>query len=90
MTKAWQLVFTGQAIKQLKKLDISIQKQILDYLQEKVLKKSDPTVLGKALIGSKKGIWRYRTGNYRILCQIRTKEVMILVLDMAHRKNIYK
>lgn len=87
---SWTVTFTDQAVKQLKKLDKKAQVQIRNYIRTKVLASKDPTSLGKPLVGSKKGIWRYRTGNYRILCHINAQEVKILVLNVGHRKDIYK
>lgn len=88
--KPWKVLFTSQALKQLKKLDKQIQSQITEHLKLKVLKSKDLTSLGKPLSGPKKGIWRYRVGPYRILCHIHAKEITILVLTIGHRKHIYQ
>jgi mRNA interferase RelE/StbE len=64
------------------------RKKISEYLdQESLLKK--PKLFGKPLLYSHKGNWRYRVGDYRIICRIEEKELVILVLDVGHRKNIY-
>lgn len=51
---------------------------------------ANPRSSGKALQGEFKGLWRYRIGDYRVICQIKDKELVILVIDLAHRKDIYK
>ena len=71
------------------KVDKSTQKKIVSRL-EKISEYSDPEMFGKPLLGNKKGLWRFRVENYRVICQIKQKELIILVLDVGHRKNIYK
>lgn len=86
---AWTIKFDEFAAKQIKKLDKSIAKKILNYLKTKVMK-GDPLALGKPLLGEMDGLWRYRVENYRIICKIQNKELIVLVLRLGHRKNIYE
>lgn len=86
---AWKIEFKESAIKQLKKLDRPWQRLILDYLEKEVAASEDPRVKGKALVGDKKGLWRYRVGNYRIICKIQDSECIILALVIGHRKSVY-
>ena len=89
--KAWNdmtVILTPDAKKDLKKLDKSIQKKVSAYLDE-VAEIKNPRSRGKALIGNLMGMWRYRVGDYRILCKIKDEELIILVLEVGHRKNIY-
>lgn len=79
------VVYTPEAEKQFAKLDKPIQKRIKKYLDEI----KDPRSRGKALIGNLLGIWRYRVGDYRILCKIKDEELIILVLEVGHRSKIY-
>ena len=81
--------FSGKALKQLSKLDSSIQKRIIDFLTE-ISQLSDPRSRGKLLVGNLRGIWRYRVGVYRILCQIKDKELCIFVVEVGHRREIYE
>lgn len=85
----WTIKFSEFSTKQLKKMDKTIAKKILSYLRDKVLKQKDPRVLGKALMHDKSGLWRYRVDDYRIICEVVDHELMILVLRLGHRKNIY-
>ncbi|MEI0749779.1 type II toxin-antitoxin system RelE/ParE family toxin [Brachyspira pulli] len=79
---------TRTAKKSLEKLDRNIQKRILDFLSDlETLEK--PRVKGKSLKGELKEYWRYRVGDYRILSKIIDNELIILVIDIGHRKDIY-
>jgi len=89
MEKIWHIEFDDSARKALRKLDQQTQKKILSYLDTKIKNASDPTEFGKPLIGNLSGLWRYRVGDYRIICRIIKNEITILVLDVGHRKNIY-
>nr|CDL66139.1 unnamed protein product [uncultured bacterium] len=77
------------AIKELKTLDPPVRRLILDALEE-VSTLDDPRVRGKALTGSWGGFWRYRVGNYRIICEINDSELRILAVKVAHRSKAYK
>jgi mRNA interferase RelE/StbE len=74
--------------KQLRKLDRSIAKRIVDYLDEAGAL-DDPRSRGKGLIGDRTGIWRYRVGDYRVLCELRDSELVILALEVGHRRSVY-
>jgi mRNA interferase RelE/StbE len=80
---------SGVAAKQLKKLDQQAAKKIISYLRERVAKANDPTSMGKMLTGNKANMWRYRVGDYRIICDLKDTELTVLVLRLGHRKNIY-
>ncbi len=85
----WSVDLTTTAKKQLKKLDHQWQSKILNYLEDEVAILENPQVKGKALVGNKKGLWRYRVGDYRIICQIIDEELIILMVLVGHRKNVY-
>lgn len=75
----------------MEKLDRNIQKRILDFLSylETLETLENPRVKGKSLKGELKEYWRYRVGDYRILSKIIDNELIILVIDIGHRKDIY-
>jgi len=75
--------------KVLKKLDKPIAKKILDYLKNRVAERGDPRTFGKELKGNLANLWRYRVENYRIICKIDDEEMIVLVLKIGHRKDIY-
>ncbi len=79
---------TKTAKKSLEKLDITIQKRILDFLSELEIL-DNPRIKGKSLKGNLKEYWHYRVGDYRILSKIIDNELIIMVIDIGHRKNIY-
>lgn len=81
--------YSDDVRKQLSKLDNSIKKRIFDYMDE-VAELSNPRTCGKSLVGNLSGLWRYRVGAYRILCRIQDDELFILVVEIGHRKEVYK
>ena len=83
-----RIEYTETARKQLKKLDKTMQKRILDYMDE-VGQLEDPRSRGKALVENMRGLWRYRVGDYRVICEIQDSKIIISVLKIGHRKNIY-
>ena len=80
--------YTETARKQLKKLDKTMQTRILDYMDEIALLEN-PRSRGKALVENLRGLWRYRVGDYRVICEIQEARIIISVLKIGHRKNIY-
>jgi len=86
---AYELRFTATAVKQLRKLDRTIATRVVDYF-EAVADLEDPTVRGKNLTGEYGGIWRYRIGSYRALCDVDSRALTILTLEVSHRSRSYK
>ena len=86
---AWQINYTADAVKQLKKLDRREAKLIRDYLRHRVEVLDDPRLLGKALKGNLSALWRYRIGNYRVMCELQDDVLIVLVVRLGHRKGIY-
>ncbi len=82
------VILTPDAKKDLKKLDKYIQKKVSAYLDE-VAELENPRSRGKGLSSNLHGLWRYRVGDYRILCKIKDEELIILVLEVGHRSKIY-
>jgi mRNA interferase RelE/StbE len=87
---SWVYRFDQRALKEFKKLDRQVQIQILGYLDERVTGNGDPRRFGKGLKADLAGLWRYRVGDYRILCQIKDGELLVLAIDVGHRRNIYE
>lgn len=79
-----------EALKTLRKMDQMSRKQILKYLSQVLARVDDPRLLGKALVGNYSGLWRYRTGHFKILCRINDEKLVVLVLKVGHRKEIYR
>ena len=89
MPTKWTIKFEAEAIKELSKLDKSIRIRVIKYLEEHLSKSDDPRIFGKPLTGSFAKFWRYRVGNYRVICSIEDRTLVILVVRVAHRKNVY-
>lgn len=86
----WQIELSATAAKQLEKPDRHDAKRIAAFLRERLASVDDPRQLGKALTGPLGGLWRYRVGNYRIICDLQGKRLIILVLEIGHRGAIYR
>lgn len=87
---AWNVEFLDTAKRQLRKIDKTWQAAILDYLEDEIAPLQDPRSRGKALVGDKQGLWRYRVGDYRILCEIRDTELVITAVAIGHRREVYR
>lgn len=85
----WAYKFDERALKELRKLGPQAQRDILAYLDERVAGDADPRRFGKGLKADLAGLWRYRVGDYRILCQIQDSVLVVLVVSVGHRKNVY-
>ena len=86
----YRVKITEKALKSLKGLDKQIARMIIAWIEKNLEGTTDPRAKGKGLSHDKKGIWRYRVGNYRILTNIMDDELIILVIEFGHRKDIYK
>lgn len=87
---SWRVEFTRTAEKQIVRLDRPLQAKILSYLRQRVLLCENPRQVGKVLHGEKQGLWRYRVGNYPLICDIQDEKSTVLVLAVAHRKESYR
>ena len=87
---AWTVEFLLTAQRQIAKLDRPIQQRITSYFHDRVLTAKDPRDLGKMLRGEKGGLWRYRIGDYRAICKIEEERLVVLVLEIGHRREIYR
>ena len=86
----YKVVFTEKAKKELKKLDKQISALIIGWLEKNIEGCNNPRAYGKELTGNKSGQWRYHIGDYRAICEIEDDKVIVLVLEIGHRKNIYE
>ncbi len=87
---AWTLRLSETAKRQLKELDPSNAQLILRYLNRLVQETSDPRERGSGLRANLAGLWRYRVGDYRVICSIEDHELVILVLQIGHRRDVYQ
>jgi mRNA interferase RelE/StbE len=88
---AWKIEFDPAAERELGKLDPQIARRILKFLFERVAPLDDPRSIGEALKGSRLGeFWKYRLGGYRIISRIEDREVIILVVRIGNRREVYR
>jgi mRNA interferase RelE/StbE len=85
----WAINYSDTVLKQLKKLDKGIAKELLDYLDKKVAVLEDPMTAGKGLTGALATYWRYRVRDMRVICHIDKGQVTVLVLHIGHRSEVY-
>ena len=88
---AWKVELSLQADRELSKLDPKHAGRILKFLFERVAKLDDPRSIGAALHGSRLGeFWKYRVGDYRLISKIEDDRLLVLVLRIGHRREIYR
>ncbi|MCL2881971.1 MAG: type II toxin-antitoxin system RelE/ParE family toxin [Coriobacteriia bacterium] len=90
MSKTYQVEFSQRASKALSKIDPPNKQLIVSWIEERLEGCSDPRRYGKSLTGEFSGAWRYRVGSYRIVADIIDDKILIHVLDVGHRRKIYK
>ena len=88
---AWKIELSAQVDRELGKLGPHQSKRILKFLHERVAPLDNPRSIGQALHGSELGeFWKYRVGDYRLICKIEDNRLLILVLRVGHRREIYR
>lgn len=86
----YRVEYTPTAIKQLRKLDVQTRKLIYAWIDKNLQNCENPRAHGKGLTADRSGQWRYRIGKYRLLAEINETEIVILILRVGHRNDIYK
>ena len=88
---AWIVEFDPDAVKDLKKLDKQVQARILGFLRDRLAPLEDPRSIGEALAGAKLGAyWKYRVGDWRIVCDIQDRRIVVRVLRVGNRREVYR
>jgi mRNA interferase RelE/StbE len=87
---AWNLELSPRAQQQLDKLDKAAARRIAKFLYERVGRLNDPRQIGEPLQGTLIGLWRYRVGDYRVICTLEHDRLVVLVLRIGHRREVYK
>jgi mRNA interferase RelE/StbE len=86
----WTVEFDERARRELRKLDGKAQKDILRYLRERIAGSEDPRQFGKPLRLNLAGLWRFRVGDYRLICRIEEYRLVVLILKIGHRREVYE
>ena len=88
---AWTIDYTETARKLLRKLDRQTALRIVDFMDERIATQENPRGTGKALTGPSLGMyWRYRVGDYRIICDIQDRALRVLVIEIGNRRDVYR
>jgi mRNA interferase RelE/StbE len=86
----WRVEFDRAAARELRALGTDAERRLLRYLRERIAVSKDPRRLGHALTGDRKGLWRYRVGDYRIVAAIEDDRFVVLVVTVGHRSEVYR
>lgn len=88
---AWRIDFKPEALDELGRLDRVVQRRIIKVLRERIAPLEDPRSLGHPLTGKELGqFWKYRMGDYRVICALRDEVITILVVRIGHRREVYR
>jgi len=86
----YELKYEARAVKQIKRLDPATRNLIRSWIEKNLLNTDNPRQHGKGLTGSLSQYWRYRVGDYRILAEINDAEIIIIIVEIGHRRDIYR
>jgi len=86
----WKIEISRTAERQITKLNRTAQQAILGFLRDRLPSTENPRQWGKPLSGERRGLWRYRVGDDRLICDIQDERITVLVLTVGHRKDVYR
>ena len=86
----WRVDYSQAAVKQLYKLDRQTRRLILSWIEKNLIGCENPRAHGKGLSANRAGQWRYRVGDYRLLAELKDGELLILMIRIAHRSEVYR
>ena len=86
----WRVEFDRAAARELRKLGVDAERRVLRYLRERIAGSSDPRRFGHPLTGDRRGFWRYRVGDIRIVAAIEDDRFVVLVVAVGHRREVYR
>lgn len=86
----WTIEYSDTARDQLRRLDRQMARRVMDFMDQRVATRDDPRSLGGALTGPLGGLWRYRVGDCRIVCDIQDTVLRVLVLRLGRRDSVYR
>ena len=90
MTMRYEVQYSERALRELKKMNKYTRQMIYSWIDKNLNGCEDPRQRGKGLTANRSGQWRYRIGDYRLICQIQDAQLVILALSVGHRSTIYK
>ena len=86
----WTIEYDPRAIDDLKRMSREVRREIADYFDGRIAPLDDPRLFGKALRHDMAGLWRYRVRDYRIVCVLKDKLLVVLVVGVGHRRDVYR
>ena len=86
----WTIDYSDTARTELRRLDRQMSRRVVDYMDERVATRENPRSIGQALTGPIGGLWRYRVGNCRIVCDIQDEVLHVLVVRVGRRDSVYR
>ena len=86
----WQVRLDKDAEKQLRRLDPQDQRRLIKFLRERIASSASPRLLGEALKGPLRTLWKYRVGDFRLICDLQDENFVVLVIKIGHRKDVYR
>ena len=87
---AWTIDYSNTAREQLRKLDKPAARRIVNYMDERIATLENPRNAGKPLVGALGGLWRYRIGDCRVICDIHDGALRVLVVRLGNRREVYR
>jgi len=87
---AWKVEIADVAESQLMRLDTPVRNRILNYLHDRIESCKNPRHFGEPLKANKAGLWRYRVGDFRVICEIQDKRLVVLAIAIGHRREVCK
>lgn len=85
----YQVKYSNDVLRQLKKLDKFVCRFIKAWIDKNLINTNNPRIYGKQLVGNVRNYWCYRIGDYRLICEIKDDELIILMISIGHRKEVY-
>jgi mRNA interferase RelE/StbE len=89
-SSVWTIEFLDEALEQFEDLAKPVQQRIFKFLHGRLSQYSNPRLLGEALSGPFAGYWKYRVGDYRIVCEMEDRKLVVLVVKIGHRREVYR
>lgn len=86
----WSVELADEAVKAIDRLDKPARQRIQQFIAQRLMNTDNPRQTGKALTGRYTGLWRYRIGDYRLICRIEDARLVVLVVKIGHRRNVYQ
>ena len=86
----WTIEYSPGAARAIRKLDRAQARRILDYMDARIAGSENPRQFGHALVGSRAGYWRYRVGDHRVICQLVDQRLVVMVVEIGHRREVYR